>query len=328
MSITRFIDFGAITVTLFENTPLELENGGTLSNLRVTYHSYGTPQDTAYLVCHALTGSSAAHLWWWELFEVGNLLDPQIAYTLCINVLGSCYGSSGAQDFGILPITIGDMVQVQAALLERLGVKKVRVLGGSMGGMQALEWVRRFPERLEKAAIIGSPQAQTVWSAGFNVVARAIIQNDPAWQNGNYTEQPRSMGLARMIGMLTYRSPQSLQLEQSGPSPTQPHKNAIETYLHYQAEKLLERFDANCYLLLMKAMDAFKVDSSELQGNFVPTLVVGISSDVRYPPQVCRDLAANLGASHYWELESMYGHDAFLVETIPLEERLRAFFAD
>ena len=319
-------DFGAKIVTLFEEYPLELDCGTLLSSLQVAYHDYGKPSENAFLVCHALTGSSAAHLWWWELFEVGSLLDPQESYTVCSSVLGSCVGTSGALEFGDLPITIADMVRVQSELLEHLGVKKVSVLGGSMGGMQVLEWVRAFPERLEKAVIIASPQAQTVWSRGFNVVARALILEDPAWNGGHYLEQPRGMALARMLGMLTYRSPESLQAEQAGPSKLSENQSAIESYLEYQGKKLLERFDAHCYLLMMNAMDSFTVSDEALERNTVPTLVVGISSDMRYPAAYCLELASKLPHSEYWEMVSPYGHDAFLVEMNALERRMRTFF--
>jgi len=319
-------DFGAKIVTLFESYPLKLECGTLLSSVQVAYHDYGKPAERAFLVCHALTGSSAAHLWWWELFEVGSLLDPVEGYTVCSSVLGSCVGTSGALEFGNLPITVGDMVRVQRELLIHLGVTQVSVLGGSMGGMQVLEWVRTFPEMLEKAAIIAAPQKQTVWSRGFNVVARALITEDPAWNGGNYLEQPRGLALARMLGMLTYRSPESLEAEQSGPSKVNPNQSAIESYLEYQAKKLLERFDAQCYLLMMNAMDAFDVPDASLEFNTVPVLVVGISSDVRYPAANCLELAAKLPHSEYWEMVSPYGHDAFLVEMNALERRMRAFF--
>lgn len=325
MQLTR-ADFGAKIVTLFEDAPLELECGTLLFRVQVAYHDYGRPSESAFLVCHALTGSSAAHLWWWELFEVGSLLDPQEGYTVCSSVLGSCVGTSGALEFGNLPVTISDMVRVQKELLEHLGVRKVSVLGGSMGGMQVLEWVRTYPELLEKAAIIAAPQKQTVWSRGFNVVARALITEDPAWNGGHYLEQPRGLALARMLGMLTYRSPESLEAEQSGPSKVNQNQSAIESYLEYQAKKLLERFDAQCYLLLMNAMDAFDVPDAALEHNTVPVLVVGISSDVRYPAFSCRELAEKLPHSEYWEMVSPYGHDAFLVEMNALERRMRAFF--
>ncbi len=327
MNRTR-ADFGAKIVTLFTDTPLELECGTPLLNVQVAYHDYGRPAESAFLVCHALTGSSAAHLWWWELFEVGSLLDPQDNYTLCSSVLGSCVGTSGALEFGSLPITVGDMVRVQKALLEFLGVEKVSVLGGSMGGMQALEWVRAFPELLEKVVIIAAPQRQTVWSRGFNVVARALIVEDPDWNGGNYLEPPRGLALARMLGMLTYRSPESLEAEQSGPSKVTQGMSAVQSYLEYQGKKLLERFDAQCYLTLMNAMDAFEVPDAALEFNTVPVLIVGISSDVRYPAANCRELAAKLPHSEYWEMVSPYGHDAFLVEMNALERRMRTFFRD
>ncbi|MBB6096671.1 homoserine O-acetyltransferase [Deinobacterium chartae] len=314
--------------TLFRDHDLLLDCGVRLRDVRVAFHSYGrlnASGDNALLVLHALTGTSAVHEWWPDLLGEGRALDTATRFVVCANVLGGCAGSSGPADFGLLDLSIYDMVRVQRELLRELGVSRASVVGGSMGGMQALAWLSLYPSFLERAAVIAAPYRQSAWARGLNVAARAAIENDPAWSGGNYREQPGGLAVARQIAMLSYRSPLSLELSQGGESPACPGRPAVETYLHYQGEKLRGRFDANSYLLLTRAMDAFVVPDYVLVANRVPTLVVGVSSDVLYPAAELRLLASRLSRAEYWELHSPHGHDAFLIEGEVLGRRLRHF---
>lgn len=304
------------TATLFAEEPLCLDSGRILTDVRLAYHAYGTPSDHAILVLHALTGTSAVHEWWGALFGPGKALDPGRDYIVCSNVLGGCAGSSEPRELGGPQLTIRDMVRAQEALLRKLGVRRVTVIGGSMGGMQALEWVRTFPDLVERAVIVGAPARHSPWAIGLNAAARAAVRAAPGGEG---------LKVARQIATLSYRSPESLALTQTGPSRLDPSRPAIVTYLDHQGHKLHQRFCEDSYLTLTEAMDAFQIPDSHLNLIRTPTLIVGISSDVLYPPAEIRGLAEQLLGAEYWELESPHGHDAFLMDASGLEERVRGF---
>ncbi len=297
-------------VTLFRDEPLHLECGAEIRGVRVAYRTWGTPGQAAALVLHALTGDANADVWWRPLFGAGGALDPARRFAVCANVIGGCAGSSTARDLGGHPLSVFDMAEVQRELMLTLGAPRFSVLGGSMGGMLALAALARFPGQLERAVVIGAPQRQSAWAAGWNVAARAALALDPA----------RGLEVARMYAMLSYRSPESLALTQSGPG-------RIASYLEYQGRKLRERFTSDSYRTLTSAMDAFGVDDDVLRRNTVPTLVVGVSSDELYPEREVRALADTLAHSTYWELDSPHGHDAFLIEAEKLGERVGAFLS-
>lgn len=329
--------------TLFVQGGLHLELGGHLPMVRVAYSTYGqlnTARDNAVLVCHALTGSSSVASWWSEALGAGAMLDTDSSFIVCANVLGGCYGSTGAtsidpsnnRTYGshFPEITIGDMVRVQAALLEHLGVQRLRaVVGGSMGGMQALEWARAYPDRVVAAVIIGAPPRHSAWGITFNHLARMAIVGDPDYKNGKYSSQPQGLALARAITTLFFRSPESFGLTQGRrASPTDASRFAMETYLEHQGERLLERFDANSYITITKAMDRFDVSPAQLEQIAVPILSMGISSDMLYLPAEAREIAETVQNGQYWELDSPHGHDAFLLETARLTQRIHQFYAE
>ena len=304
------------TVTLFRDHPLLLDCGQPVSNVRVAYHSYGTPGPHAVLVAHALTGTSAVHEWWPALFGKERALDPARQFIVCSNVLGGCAGSSGPQELGHSPLTLRDMVAVQRELLRVLGVKRVTVVGGSMGGMQVYEWLRSYPDLVTRAVVIGAPARHSPWATGLNVVARNAIRLAPGGEG---------LKVARQIAMLSYRSPESFALTQTGESRARPGQVAIASYLEYQGEKLQARFCEHSYCTLTGAMDAFALSDAELRAIRTPVLVVGISSDVLYPASEVRAHAALLPNGEYWELDSPHGHDAFLMDALVLDERVEGF---
>ncbi len=354
-------------------SPLELELGGQLEQVAISFETYGelnAERDNAILLCHALTGSAHAagtHQreqvpgWWDPLIGAEKPIDTSKYFVISSNVLGGCYGSTGptsidpstGKPYGInFPrYTIRDMVRAQKRLAEALGIEHFRaVIGGSMGGMQVLEWAVMYPEAVGAIVPIAIGTQHSAWAIGLNEVARRAIMADPQWKNGHYPlfEQPETgLGLARAIAMLTYRSFDSLEAkfgrERRQPEPVEselPQATArkalemsfeIASYLNYQGVKLVDRFDANTYIHLTHAMDDY--DLAEGRGPVeqllakvdVPALVMGIPSDVLYPEAEQLQLAEMLPNARYARIESPHGHDAFLIEYPQLAVRLRRF---
>lgn len=305
---------GPQTVTLFQTAPLLLDSGRALTDVRVTYHTYGEAREEATLVLHALTGNSAVHEWWPDFLGAGRPLDPARDFIVCANVLGGCAGTLSAAELGDVPLTLRDMARVGRALLEVLGVRRVRVIGASMGGMLAYAWLLECPDLVERAVIIGAPARHSPWAIGLNTAARSAIRAAPGGEG---------LKVARQIAMLSYRSPESFARTQAGQRV--PGVPAITSYLEYQGEKLRARFCERTYCALTAAMDAFQPTGAELRSIRVPVLVVGISSDVLYPAEEVRSYVRELLRGDYWELDSVHGHDAFLMDPQDLPERVGAF---
>ena len=350
--------------------PLELELGGRLEHVAVAYEEYGRRDrdgTNTVLVCHALTGSAhaagvgerdGAPGWWDALIGPGKAIDTDRFHVVSSNVLGGCYGTTGpssidpatGRPYGTrFPrYTVRDMVAAQKRLLDRLGVTTLRaVVGGSMGGMQVVEWAATYPEMVRAIVPIAIGARHSAWAIGLNEVARRAITADPAWRGGAYRldQQPEAgLGLARAIAMLSYRAPASVESRfgrarreeavrgsdglGAGEAPFQ-----VASYLAYQGVKLVRRFDANTYLYLTLAMDEYDVGagrggtSAVLSRLTMPALVIGIDSDVLYPEAEVRELAAALPNSTYARVSSPHGHDAFLIEFGQVERHLRAFLA-
>lgn len=329
------------------NGPLNLESGEVLRGVEVGYRSWGrlNPEGSnAVLVCHALTGSADVDDWWEGVLGTDRALDPGSDFVVAANVLGGCYGTTGpgsakapgrgsyGPDFP--DITIRDMVRLQALLLEGLGVRRLSsVIGGSMGGMQAQEWAVMQPLPVDSVAVLGAPAQHSAWAVGLGEAQRSAIRSDPAWKDGRYPpDQPPGDGLAvaRMIAMCTYRSHGSFGIrfhrEQRSDGAFQ-----VESYLRHQGEKLVRRFDANSYLTLSRAMDSHDLARGRgsleavLGGVEVPTLILGIQSDVLYPPQELETLAAGIPGGRIRWIESPHGHDAFLIEQEQVNEAIQQF---
>jgi homoserine O-acetyltransferase len=287
-------------------------------------------------VCHALTGSADADDWWGGLFGTGRALDPERDFVVAANVLGSCYGTTGPSDtppgasvpYGpdFPPVTIGDMVRLQARLLDHLGVERLSlVVGGSMGAMQAMEWAARFPDRVEAVAPIAVGSAQSAWALAISEAQRAAIIGDPNFRGGRYQPAfPPAGGLAaaRMIAMASYRSPHEFGTRFGRERSEEGY--GVQTYLRYQGQKLVDRFDANSYLTLVSAMDHYDL-TDHVPKIDTPALVVGISSDVLYPVSEVRALATALPRGEFALLNAPQGHDAFLIETAPLNRIIVGF---
>lgn len=330
--------------------PFGLESGKSLKNVTVAYETYGTLNSdgtNAVLICHALTGDSHAsnynepdsHPGWWDgVIGPGKAFDPEKHFVICSNILGSCYGTTGpssvdpstGEKYGMnFPqMTIRDVVNLEHELINALGVKSLlSISGGSLGGMQVLEWALMFPEMVKSIIPIATAVKHSPWCVGINETGRKAIMDDPAWNGGNYSSQPRNgLSTARMLAMISYRSYESFGLkfgrEVSGEdtSPDAKPFYQVESYLRYQGDKLVNRFDANSYIYITRMLDMHDVTRGrlKLQETLVrikaKTLCVGIDSDILYPPSEQKEISSLIPGSEYFEIKSLHGHDAFLIE--------------
>jgi len=345
---TNRVDIDAPHILRFGD-PVELECGTVLEDVQVAYRTWGRPTtaaDNAVVVCHALTGSADADLWWGELIGPGRALDTERDFIICCNVLGSCYGSTGptspgpkANEWwggGFPAVTVRDMVEVQRRLLNALGVARVRlVIGGSLGGMQALEWVL-LDDRVEAAVVIAASARHSAWCIAQSEAQRAAIAADSRWRGGRYEpNRPPASGLAaaRMMAMCSYRSPTSLE-DRFGRATDGGDGFRVSSWLSHHGNDLVARFDANSYVCLTRAMDRHDVGrgrggvARSLGSVRAPTLVVSIDSDGLYPPLEQQELANLIPAAELHTLRSPHGHDGFLIETDQLEHCVRNFRHD
>ena len=357
--------------TFAETDPFQLESGASLSPVTLAYETYGrlnADGSNAILVVHALSGSAHAagyHQaddpkpgWWDDCIGPGKAFDTHKFFVICSNVLGGCYGSSGPSSinpetgcaYGLqFPVvTIGDMVRAQRALIDHLGIDKLLcVAGGSMGGMQVLEWATSHPERVCGVIPIASTTRHSPMLIALSEVGRQAIYADPAWNNGDYyhTEQKPDGGLAvaRMVGHITYLSDESmhhkfgrrLQGREKFGYEFQTEFE-VESYLKYKGHNFTRRFDANSYLYITKAMDYFDLTAptgalaaSFLKATDLKYLVVSFTSDWLYPTYHSKELVKVLhtvGADvTYLDIESTWGHDAFLLEVDTMTKLLGSF---
>ena len=337
---------------------VDLERGGHVDRVTVAYETYGRlneARDNAVLICHALSGDShvarhdeADEAGWWDLADVvgpGMVIDTDRYFVICPNVLGGCRGTTGPNSINprtgkpygpdFPAITIGDMVEIQARLLDHLGIETLlAVLGGSMGGHQTLCWGVKFPDRLRGAIVLAASPRLTAQSLAFDVVGRNAILSDPNFHNGQYYDKPTrpdtGLAIARMIGHITYLSPESMA-EKFEADRTEPRDVPIEfekrfsvgSYLGYLGTKFVGRFDANSYLALTTAGDLFDMGRTDeqLRQAVEPSqcrwLVISFTSDWLYPPSQSQQLvkAMVLGQKpvSYCNIAGDYGHDAFLL---------------
>ena len=329
------------------HNPFTTEGGFTFPGIEIDYKTWGElngKRDNAVVICHALTGNAAADEWFSGLFVEGGVLARGGYFVICANVLGSCYGTTGPLSInpdtgkpwgGSFPrITIRDMVNVHRRLLDHLGVNGVAfTIGGSMGGMQALEF-GLMDDRVRAIVPIAMGKSHSPWAIGISEAQRRAIYSDPNWKGGFYgngTRPVQGISAARMMAMITYRT-STLFNERFGRNPQEGSEIfQVESYLNYQGEKLAGRFDAVTYVRLTQAMDTH--DISRGRGTFeevfgrlrIPALIVGIDSDVLYPVDEQKELASLLPGGRYEEITSKYGHDAFLIEFGQLQQLLGTF---
>ncbi len=354
-----------VSLVIF-NGAFKLDLGKSLTDVTVAYETYGklnSDGTNAILICHALTGNAHAYGFtdqlesqqnnpgWWEgLIGIGKPIDPSKHFIVCSNILGSCYGTTGPtsinpqtgkqykNDFPL--ITVRDMVNLQYKHLKYLNVNSLElVIGGSLGGMQVLEWAIIYPDFVKRIVPIATSAQHSAWAIGLNEIARKAIYDDPVWGNGNYEKQPhKGLATARMVAMITYRSHTSFE-QKFGRNIRFDHGEKdkpyyqVESYLHYQGEKLVQRFDANTYITISKAMDLHDAargrnSLKDALGSIkAKTLCVGISSDILYPPHEQKEIASLIPNSKYFEINSIYGHDAFLIEFEQINSVLEEFLS-
>lgn len=327
--------------------PFITEGGETIAEPTVAYRTWGKlnrHRNNCVLVCHALTGNTEADEWFGGLFGKGKTLDPEKHFIVCPNALGSCYGTTGptsvnpetAKPYRIdFPkVSVRDMVRLHQRLLDALGVQGVEMaIGGSLGGMQALEF-SIMDLRVRSAVLIGMGKAHSPWAVGISHTQRQAIYSDPNWKGGYYSKDKppaKGLALARMIAMNSYRSPSDFQTKFGRRLQEGGSQFEVESYLNYQGQKIVNRFDAVSYVRLTQAMDSHDVARNRnsyneiLGGVRVPVLVIGIDSDMLYPRSEQQELAELLPLGTYAEIKSKYGHDAFLIEFDQLNQFVHKF---
>ncbi len=351
---------------------ISLESGSTHSPLTIQYETYGElngSKDNAVLILHAFSGDAHAagyHTpedkypgWWDSMIGPGKAYDTDKYFVICSNVIGGCAGSSGpaaadpetGKPYGLsFPvITIKDMVIAQEKLIRSLGISRLlHAAGGSMGGMQVLQWAVTFPHRLHSAAVLASTPRLSPQGIAFNAVGRNAIMSDPDWLEGRYysrgTVPRRGLGIARMIGHITYLSEESMGIKFGRKLRDRNTYGydfddlfQVESYLQYQGEKFVKKFDANSYIYLTKAMDYFSLGETAdalkdtFSGSPVKFLLISFTSDWLYPTVQSKELAYALlqGGSEvsFAEIKSPFGHDSFLLETTKQTDLISSFMA-
>lgn len=313
----------------------KLENGQSLAAATIGYQTWGELNargDNVIWICHALSGTSDAASWWPGLVGAGKAIDPARHFIVCANVLGSCYGSAGptseAADGrrhgpGFPQISIGDMVEHQRLLAAHLGVRGIEcVIGGSMGGFQALEWAARAPELVASVAIIASSWRQPPQAIALAELQCTLVRNDPKFRDGDYPEHDppvQGLSLARQLGHISYRTAEELD-QRFGRARQEDGRFAVTSYLQHQGHKLVARFDALSYLRLSTALNAYDFCEGRGEPCFAlkrirqPVLVAGILTDQLYPPAESARLAQWLPNARLEWLDALAGHDGFLLE--------------
>ncbi|NBC03938.1 MAG: homoserine O-acetyltransferase [Bacteroidetes bacterium] len=330
--------------------PFITEAGFRFDEPDVAYKTWGSlnkKKNNVILICHALTGHAAADEWFPGIFGPGRVCDPSKNFILCINVPGSPYGSVGPWSENpetgkpyknsFPEITVRDMVRFQQQLLDQLGITGIElVLGGSLGGMQALEF-SIMDDRIESAALIAMGKSHSPWAIGISHAQRQAIFADPKWNDGNYDKNDgpaKGLAAARMMAMITYRTPSDYEKKFSRGLQGDSDQFQVESYLNYQGKKLADRFDAHSYIILTEAMDSH--DVSRDRGSFQEVLgqvqssvkVIGIESDHLYSTHEQKELAKLLKNAEYKEIKSSYGHDAFLIEFEQINDIIKPFIKE
>ncbi len=319
----------------FSPQPFWLESGESLPELSITYHTWGrlnSGGDNVIWVCHALTANSNAKEWWPNLIGDGLAFDTSKYFVVCANILGSCYGTTGPASINSKTgkpylhsfpfITIRDMVQAHVLLRQHLGIRGIHLLaGGSMGGYQVLEWAVMEPTISRNLFVITTSAKESAWGIAIHTAQRMAIETDSTWTAGELTDGRNGLKVARAIGMLTYRSYESFVKAQSDTNNEKVDQFMASSYIRYQGEKLANRFTAYSYWTLSKSLDSHNLArgrgslESVLNSIRTNTLVMGITSDLLCPVQELQFLSRNIPRARFAAIDSLYGHDGFLVET-------------
>lgn len=323
--------------------PFTTESGKTLPGLELAYCTFGAFEKGKKVVwvCHALTASADCADWWPDLIGDGKAINPEEHFIVCMNIPSSCYGSSGPMSinpdtdspyFGAFPVfTIRDIVQATILLRAHLGIEKIHLLiGGSMGGYQCVEWAVMESDRIENLALVATAARESAWGIAIHTSQRLAIETDSTFGEKNADAGSKGLKTARAIGMLTYRNYQAFVNTQTDEDDRIENFRS-ESYIHYQGEKLVKRFNAYSYFLLTKSMDSHNVarDRGKMEDVLKKikskTICIGISSDNLCPVNEQQFLAANIPNAKFVEIDSPFGHDGFLVEGEKIGSILKDF---
>jgi homoserine O-acetyltransferase len=326
------------------NEPFELENGNILPQLTIAYHTYGelnSDKSNVIWICHALTANSDAEAWWPGVIGKKGFADSSKYFIVCANILGSCYGSTGPLTidpltgqnyFGNFPsVTIRDMVNAHILLRKHLGIDKIHLLmGGSMGGYQALEWCAIENDVIENLFVIGTSATESAWGIAVHTSQRLSIEADATWKDHNKNAGQKGLKAARAIGVITYRNYGILVDKQTDSDPEKLDNYKAASYIMYQGDKLVSRFNAYSYWLLTKSMDSHHLGRGRggkpekvLQSFRQKTLIVGITTDILCPLHEQEFLAEHIPNSTLRKIDSPYGHDGFITEATKISQAIK-----
>ncbi len=327
---------------------LQLESGECLKELELTYHTYGEydpKRNNVIWVCHALTANSDVFDWWEGLFGENDFFNPKDYFIVCDNTLASCYGSTGplsknpdngkAYYHDFPQLTVRDLVGAHEILRKHLKIERIHMMiGSSLGGMQAMEWAYQLNGKLDNLVILASNAKHSPWGIAFNESQRMAIEVDPTWKESNDEAGLNGMRVARSIALLSYRTYSTYDHSQQENEEGKTDNYRASSYQRYQGEKLARRFNAYSYWHLSKIMDSHDIGRgrnglhaalSEIQSR---TLVIGVNSDQIFPIQEQKFIAKNIPNAEFLEINSIYGHDGFLLEQEQLTEVLKTFLSD
>ncbi len=316
--------------------PFLLESGAELPGIEISYYTYGTLNEDASNVvwlCHALTANADASQWWPAFIGADAAIDTNKYFVVCANILGSCYGSSGPLSMNpatakpyyhsFPAITMRDMVQAHILLRKHLQIEKIHLLvGGSMGGYQAIEWALMESDCIQQLFLLATSPTESAWGIAVHTAQRLAIEADQSWKENTAAAGKNGLRAARAIGMLTYRNYGIMVQTQSETDAEKLDDYKASSYINYQGQKLSERFNAYSYWLLTKALDTHQIARGRggdvdavLKTITQPTLIIGISSDILCPLIEQEHMATQMPQATLIEIDSVYGHDGFLVET-------------
>ena len=361
-------------IAYFENINLKLESGATIDSFKIAFKTYGklnADKTNAILVCHALTGDqyvagnnpiTGREGWWSRMVGPNKPIDTNKFFVICSNVLGGCAGSTGPKELqngsdvaygGNFPsVTIKDMVKAQSLLIESLNIEKLfSVIGGSMGAMQALQWAIDFPDKILNIIHIAGALKHSAQNIAFHEVGRQAIMSDPIWKNGKYFENnevpERGLSVARMIAHITYLSENAMHRKFGRKLQSRDIISfgfdadfQVESYLRYQGKSFVERFDANSYLYLTRAMDYFdhdetfrkNIEFSHNPNNHLKYLIVSFTSDWLFPTIESKMIVNQLNSLSrevsFLEIDTDKGHDSFLLEEPQLDDVIKGFLTN
>ncbi len=327
--------------------PFKLELGGELPELHIAYHTYGTLNEdhtNIVWVCHALTGNSDVRDWWPHTVEEGKFLDPADNFVICANILGSPYGTTsplhnnpltGEPYYGDFPrYTIRDIVNAHRVLADALGIGHIQSLVGcSVGGFQAIEWAVMEPDRFDKLVLMATDAIATPWTIAIDETQRMCIEADATFGQRSPEAGRKGLAAARAIGLLSYRGYYGYNLTQKDTEEL-PDIHRAASYQQYQGEKLCRRFDAYSYYVILNAFDTHDVGRGRggmemaLKRIKAKTLVIGLTTDIVFPPKEMKELCGKIPGAVYREIQSPFGHDGFLVEYDQLNELMRPFMKE